>query len=169
MGWGVRPVGLQCKRQSQSLSSRLWIWDLDLRQDFGLIILYSSYLAGRPLAILCWYAPCLGGHITHRVFWINAQLIFIYNSSGRIQFIWVWEYNTLLEMHFFSYCKEPSKSLCRFIVCVSVCVFKPELWLSLALYPLENVSWICHDVSWMCHECVMNVSWMCHECVINVS
>ena len=30
-----RPVGLYCQPQSHSLSSRLWIWDLDLGPEFG--------------------------------------------------------------------------------------------------------------------------------------
>ena len=38
----------------------------------------------------------------------------------------------------FGSCKEPSKSLCRMSVCLSVFII--ELWLSLALYPLVNVS-----------------------------
>ena len=41
--------------------------------------------------------------------------------------------------HFFGSCKEPSKSLC----CMCVCVFKPELWLSLAM----NESWMGNNVS----------------------
>ena len=32
---GVWPVGLQCQPHFQSLSSGLWVWDLDLGPGFG--------------------------------------------------------------------------------------------------------------------------------------
>jgi len=34
-GGGGWPVGLYCQPQSDSLSSGLWIWDLDLGSEFG--------------------------------------------------------------------------------------------------------------------------------------